>query len=106
MKHNEWFKYHEGWIAALMVAIGAFSLGILCTVIIEGNNYANQMKEMSISYNKMLDQKDQIIAKLSATAVTSATNSLKASDAAQTAVKQIKVINEAHYKDKENNNGH
>lgn len=103
MTTSNWIKYHEGWLGALMIAIGAFSLGILCTVTLEGRVYTTQMTLMSTECNKMLDQKDHLIDKLSVATVASATNSLKATTTAQDAVKQMQTMKDEK---KENKGGH
>lgn len=56
-----WYKVHEGWVGALILALGAYALGVLTATVVQAHMYNNQVRTLSDSFNVLIVQKDMII---------------------------------------------
>lgn len=82
MTTREWYKTHEGWLGALMLFIGAFSIGILTATFLDRETYTKQVYSLTQGFNVLLDQKDKIIAQKDVVIGRLSTSTATASDAA------------------------
>lgn len=85
MKAKKWWRSHEGWIAALFMAVGAFAMGYMIASIHYdhqvGRLRAHQSKElahMADSYTAAMKSKDQLINQLARKTERAATKASKA----------------------------
>lgn len=82
MTTREWYKIHEGWLGALMLFVGAFSIGILTATILGRESCTKQIDSLTTGFNTLIQQKDGIITRLSASTVNASNAAVKASDVA------------------------
>lgn len=95
MTTKQWYNNHEGWLGALMLFIGAFSIGVLTATFLGRESCTKQTDSLSRGFNILLGQKDQIIAqkdylisKLSTSTATASDAAVKASGVAVKAAQE------------------
>jgi hypothetical protein len=89
-----WFKLHEGWMGALVLAIGACAVGVLLATMVEGDRCTARINSLTEGYNLLVSQKnttiaqkDLVISKLSISAAKASDAAVDASNAAIQAAK-------------------
>lgn len=94
-KWRAWWHSHEGWIAALMLAIGAFAFGYMTASFHYSREFANQrahyskeLAEVSSSYAAAMAAKDALIGALTIKTTKAATTADRAAAKARKAVEQ------------------
>jgi hypothetical protein len=87
MTTKQWYKTHEGWLGALMLSIGAFSIGILTATFLGRESCTKQTDSLAAGFNILIGQKDQTIAQKDAVISKLSTSTAAASDAAASASK-------------------
>ena len=81
----DWWKWHEGWLAAGFVAVSSFGLGYACASAEAAVSHRETVREMASAYQSALSSKDQVIAKLANTAADTASAAVTAADTASLA---------------------
>jgi hypothetical protein len=86
MTTGTWFRAHEGWFGALLLSIGAFSLGMVTSSMLESRSCTNQITALTQGFNLLIGQKDIVITKLSTSNTTATTAAVQATNTAVRAV--------------------
>jgi hypothetical protein len=82
MSTKQWYSNHEGWLGALMLFIGAFSIGLLTATFLDREACTKQTNSLTTGFNILLGQKDQVISQKDVVISRLSTSTATASDAA------------------------
>lgn len=94
---RQWWKWHEGWLAAALLGISAFVVGWSSNQLRnesvmakESLNHAQEMQHVVEAYREALSAKDHLIAAMANQSADAASSSAQAAEAAAKAANKAR----------------